>query len=205
MVSQAGSAAAAVIGERLPRRFATLVTIYFGFLAVFVPLKQLPSWVKHAPGPAVDVYLAIVAVALILGCYRGWRLALHLDRDGVTVRNYFRTYHIGWSEVKCFADGNAGLWVTGSSAWALCVVTHDGRPVVASAATRYSRARPDTLTAIKQSAEHHGIPADLAGEAQKLRPRRRNFAGDLLLWLGIILAAWYPLSLLAGAAHCTAC
>jgi Bacterial PH domain len=195
------------VSERLPRWFAVLTTVYFGFLAVFVPFKQFSSWVKHVPASAVDVYLVIVAAALILGCFRGWRMGLHLDGNGVTVRNYFRTYHIGWPEVKCLADGNAGLQLGGNGqfAWALSVMTHDGRPVVASATTRYSGQRSETLTAIGQHAELHGIAADLAGVAQKLRPRRRNFVGDLLVWTGILLAAWYPLSLLASATHCTTC
>lgn len=203
MLSQDGPTAGTVAGARFSRWSATLITLYFGFLALLVPLKQFPSWVKHAPVPTVDVYLVIVAVALVLGCSRSWRLALLLDGNSVIVRNYFRTYRIGWTEVKCFADGNAGLQTSGGFAWALSVVTHDGRPVVASATTRYGRARPETLTAIRQRAELHGILANLAGIAQKVRPRRRNFMGDILLWLGIPLTVFYSLSLLG--IHCTTC
>jgi hypothetical protein len=194
MTSQGGLAAATVTRERLPRWFAALATVYFGFLAVFVPLKQFPIWVKHAPGSAVYAYLVIVAVAVILGCYRGSRLALYLDWNGVTVRNYFRTYRIGWSEVKCFADGNAGLQTSRGFAWALSVMSnHDRRPVVAVATTRYSGARPETLAAIREHAELLGIAVDLTGVARRLRPRRRNFVGDMLLWMGIILSVYYLL------------
>jgi hypothetical protein len=197
MAIQGGLAAATVAGGRLPRWFAALVTIYFGFLAIFVPLREFPVWVKNAPRSAADVYLVIVATALILGCYRGWRLALHFDVSGVTVRNYFRTYRIGWSEVSCFADGNAGLATSQGFAWALSVVTRERRPVVASATARYHGARPDTLTAIRHHAELHGIAADL--------PRRRNFVGDILVWLGITAALFYALGLLDAAGGCTTC
>jgi hypothetical protein len=197
-----GLTTATVVGERLPRLFAPVVTVYFGFLAVFVPLRY---GVKHEPRSAMDIYLAAVVVALILGCYRGWRQALIVDGTGLTVRNFFRTYRIGWSQVRTFADGNAGLAIGGSYAWALAVVTDDLRPVVVSATTRYSGARAETLTVIRQHAELHGIAADVAGEARKLRPRRRNFVGDLIVWLVIFAAVWYPMSLLAHATHCTTC
>jgi hypothetical protein len=200
-----GLAAATVAGGRLPRWFATLVTIYFGFLAVFVPLREFPVWVKNAPRSAADVYLVIVATALILGCYRGWRLALRFDASGVTVRNYFRTYRIGWSDVNCFADGNAGLATSQGFAWTLSIVTRERRPVIASATARYHGARPETLTAVRHRAELHGIAADLAGVAKKVRPRRRNFAGDILVWLGITAALFYALSLLDAAGGCTTC
>jgi hypothetical protein len=146
----------------------------------------------------VDVYLVIVAVALIWGCYRGWRLTLRLDGQGVMIRNYFRTYHIGWSELSSLADGNAGLAIQGNFAWALTAITRNRRPVVGSATTRYSGARPETLAVVRQAAELYGVAADVSGVARKLRPRRRNFLGDILLWLGIGLALFYPLSLLSG-------
>jgi hypothetical protein len=75
-------------------------------------------------------------------------------------------------------------------------MTHDRRPVVAGATTRYSGVRPETLTAIREHAELHGIAADLTGVAKKLRPRRRNFVGDILLWMGITLSVFYLLAAL---------
>jgi hypothetical protein len=73
-------------------------------------------------------------------------------------------------------------------------MTHDRRPVVASATTRYSGARPETLTAIRQHAELHGIAANLTGADTKLRPRRRNFVGDILLWTVISFSVFYLLA-----------
>jgi hypothetical protein len=200
-----GVAAATVISERLPRVFSAVVTLYAAFVAVFVPMKQFPTGMRNAPRSAIDVYVVIVAVALIWGCYRGWRLALRLDGQGVTVRNYFRTYHIGWSELSNLADGNAGLAIQGNFAWALTAVTRGRRPVVGSATTRYSGARPETLAVVRQHAELHGVAADVTGVARKLRPRRRHFLGDIFLWLGIVLAFFYPISLLSAATHCTTC
>jgi hypothetical protein len=197
MADQDGPAVAAVARERVPRWFASLATVYFGFLAIFIPLKQFPSWVRHQPGSAVHAYLIIIAAVLILGCYRGSRMALRLDQNGVTVHNYFRTYRIRWSEVKSFVDGDAALQLNDvGSAWALGVMTHARRPVVASATARYSGARPGTLAAIREHAELHGIATELTGVAKKLRPRRRNFVGDMLLWMGIMLSFFYLLAAL---------
>ena len=124
-----------LIAERNPRVNA----IWWTFLACLVvvitaidnPVTHL--WVKHDP----TVVGAIAAIALIGGCFRGWRIGLRIDQSGMTVRNYFRTYRIGWPEVSLFADGSAlGLFAGGQSpggdfgwGWALRVVR--GSPVPA--------------------------------------------------------------------------
>ena len=68
-----------------------------------------PHWVRHAPRPAVVTYLVILTALLIWGCVRGWRIGLRADHDGVTVRNFFRTYRFSLrpsaeSKVACAAD-----------------------------------------------------------------------------------------------------
>jgi hypothetical protein len=125
-----------------------------------------PQWVQHAPVPAVVTYLVIVAAALIWGCFRGWRIGLGVDEDGVTVRNFFRTHRFGWPEVSCFADGSA---FGGQSEhwWALRVVLRDGRAVTARGTTRSGPPTPKTLAAIRQAAERYQIPAELTGTVMR--------------------------------------
>jgi hypothetical protein len=96
---------------------------------------------------------------------RGWRTwtRLRLDDDGITIRNFFRAYRIGWHEVRWFEDGS----VPGRRAhhwWALRIVLHDGRMITADGTSSWkTAARPETLTAIKQAAERHAVPAELTG------------------------------------------
>src|SRR6266576_6494087 len=97
---------AATIATGEPRILAILSTFAACFFAG-VWVIDGAQWVQHAPMPAVVTYLVIVAAALIWGCFRGWRIGLGVDEDGVTVRNFFRTHRFGWPEVSCFADGSA--------------------------------------------------------------------------------------------------
>jgi uncharacterized protein DUF2510/putative regulator of septum formation len=81
------------------------------------------------------------------------------------VRNYFRTYRIGWPEVRCLADGSVHGGQAGRL-WALGIVLRDGRVVTASGTANGKRdARPETLTAIRQAAERYAVPAELTGTA----------------------------------------
>lgn len=97
------------------------------------------------------------------------RRELRCDDQGVTVRNLFRTYRIGWAEVRRFTDGfvgggtpETGVW----GQWALAVVLHNGRTVTAEATA--SRVAPSkTLVAIGQAAERYDIPADLIGTIER--------------------------------------
>jgi hypothetical protein len=112
--------------------------------------------------PGFAAYLVIVVAAVIWGCFRSWRMELRMDNRGVTVRNYFRTYRIGWPEVSCFTDGAVYAGAAGRQ-WALSVVRRNGRVVTACCTScgtwRSGPPRDETLTAIWQGAERHGIPA----------------------------------------------
>ena len=94
--------------------------------------------------------------------------SLKFDDQGIVVRNLFRTYQIGWAEVRRFKDGSVGGYSDAPVAWALAIVLHDGRTVTA-AATRIpawsSRSQP--LLAIVQAAERYDIPADLTGTIER--------------------------------------
>jgi len=173
-------------------------------LALFIPLCLVfpISWPvevlreKHPP-VAVFVYLAVAAVALIWGLYRAWHVGVRFDGHGVTVGNYVRTCRAGWAEVSSFTDGS-----TDGRDWALTVMLRNGRGITA-AATKDRPGSPEILTAVRQAAAAHQVPAKLTGVGTE-RPRawldaaseaRRQgawFAG----WLGvtaIALAAVVPL------------
>jgi hypothetical protein len=135
----------------------------------------------HVPGTAFTAAMALVAVAVIWGWGRAWRMGLHLGPQGVTVRNYFRTYRFGWPEVTSLVDGSAmvpgsaGLLPgAGLACWALSVHAADGRAVTATGTASPFNARPETLTAVRRAAECHGIAARLTGFRGEWRRAQRQ-------------------------------
>jgi hypothetical protein len=89
---------------------------------------------------------------------------LRFDDQGITVKNLFRTHQIGWAEVHHFADcfsGNDG------PSWALAVVLHDGRTVIARGTAASWPVPAQTLVAVGQAAERYDIPADLTGTIER--------------------------------------
>jgi Bacterial PH domain len=50
--------------------------------------------------------VAILGVPLVvLAGYRGFRISLVADPDGILVKNYFRTYHVRWEDVDAIGLG----------------------------------------------------------------------------------------------------
>jgi hypothetical protein len=155
------------IAERFPRWWAVGSTLLAAVLLGLVFANNSRSWLARGHILVTVAYLVIGAAASIWGCFRGWRIRLRLGDDGVTVRNFPRTYRISWHEVSCFADGSVTRGEAGR-VWALDVVLRDGRAVTASGTTAGKRdARPETLAAIRQAAERYAIPAKLTGTAAK--------------------------------------
>jgi hypothetical protein len=98
-----------------------------------------------------------------------WWAWLRFDNDGIMVRNLFRTYRIGWEEVRWFTDGASALPGGGVYYWALDIVLRDGRVITATGTSSQTwTARPGTLTAIRQAAERHGVPAVFTGKESAL-------------------------------------
>jgi hypothetical protein len=142
-----------------------LMAIFFILIPCLVANERLQDgrqWVRHAPRLAVATCLVLVCVALVWGCVRSWRIALRIDQDQVTVRNFFRTHRVSLAQVSCFADGSA---LGGQSAhwWALCVVLRDGTAITARGTARSGRPSPKTLAKITEAAERYQIPAELTG------------------------------------------
>jgi hypothetical protein len=93
----------------------------------------------------------------------GWREWLRLDDEGISVRNFLQTYRIGWHEVRRFEDGSES-GRRGRHWWALRIVLRDGRVIIADGTSSLkTAARLETLTAIRQAAERHGVPAVFTG------------------------------------------
>lgn len=194
---------AVVVAEVGQRWFGIIITAFYG-VGVLWPLaagkyrlgmdKWSPKLLTHVPGAALAAAVAIVAVGLIWGCSRSWRIGLYMDYGAVTVRNYFRTYRISWPEVTGFVDGS----VPGRT-WALTVLMDGGRAVTASGtASKVERDRSEVLTAIREAAESHGTTADLTGTPGAWRGPQ---------WLPVVLSIALVCLFLAGfflvrGAHC---
>jgi Protein of unknown function (DUF2510) len=159
--------AAVVIAERSPRWMAMITTIILAALPGLEVMRNSPAVLPRGHVPAALAYLLAAAAVSIWGGWRGWRMGLWLDDRGVTIRNFFHSYQFGWHEVSRFADGSVHGGEAGRL-WALSVVLCDGHVFTASGTSRGKRdARPQMLTAIRQAAEHHAIPAALTGTAMK--------------------------------------
>jgi len=174
--------AAAVVARWFPRLGAIGVTIFCGVLAVtgvlavIGPSSKFPHLV---PLPGVVAFLTLVAAAAIWGCARGWRMGVRIHGDGVTVRNYVRTYRVSWPEVSRFADGARFIPAEGElqALWALSIVLHDGRTITASGTAwapptkamlaglrdAHEARLQEMLAVFRDAAEAHGIPAELTG------------------------------------------
>ena len=156
-----------VIAERSRRWLAMIMTVLLAFLPGLELMRNSPTLLPRGHVPDAVAYLVAAVSVSIWGCWRGWRMGLRLDDQGVTVRNFFHSYQFGWPEVRRFADGSVNGGNDGRL-WALSVVLNDGRVITASGTSRGRRdARPQALTEIRQAAERHAIPVALTGTAMK--------------------------------------
>src|SRR5215471_7079013 len=153
--------------------------LFWGFLVAFNSFLAFnaawhgPQWFQRLPEQLTDGYLAAAAVAALAGLWRAWRMALYIDDEGVTVRNFFRTQRFTWPEISGFADGSA-IGAQSQRYWALLVVPRAGTAVTAAATMRSGAPRHELLSAIQQAAQRYGIPAELEGTP----PPPRSFYRD---------------------------
>jgi hypothetical protein len=95
-------------------------------------------------------------------CTRG-RSSLSADDLGVTAQNFpGHPRRFLWSEISRFADGRQAAGDSPPANWVLDIVLHSGQTYSVDC-TRAGSAAPETLAAIRQVAERHGIHADLTG------------------------------------------
>src|SRR5690348_14458848 len=108
---------------------------------------------------------------------RGQGLFLRADDAGVLLRNFHFGYarRIAWTEISHFADGE--YTKEGVTSWMLVINLHSGKrvPVPCSVLNPTGEGLP----AVRQEAQPHGIPADLAGVPMKSgQPPRRGLYKD---------------------------
>jgi hypothetical protein len=114
-------------------------------------------------------------------------MGLRMDQRGATVRNYFRSYRIGWPEVSCLVDGSA-FGGAGGWQWALSVMLRDGRTVTASGTMGSGPRRvAEMLAIIRQGADCHAIPAELTGDATR---RGSRWFVRLAVLAFILVGSW---------------
>jgi uncharacterized protein DUF2510 len=116
------------------------------------------------------------ASGIVTICKRG-RTGLYADDHGVTVCNSLsRARRLAWAEIRCFTDGSTGK-DQGHYRWVLHIVLRTGQRIPVTCAE--GSATPEMLAGVRQVAERHGIPADLAGvPAKKGRPVERGLYED---------------------------
>lgn len=134
---------------------------WFGFVLIRLALGDLGE--KHRPPLVTAADVAIFAM-LFWTLYRPWHMGIRIGERDVAVRNYFRTRRARWSDVAAFTDGT-----TDGGKWALNVMLRDGRGVTVTA-TEAQRGSPRVLTAVRQVALLHGVPAKVSGIPAE-RPR----------------------------------
>jgi len=116
-------------------------------------------WVKHGSPSARAAIEASLVLVLILGGVRIARVGVRMDDNGVTVRNFWWSYKVSWSEVRHFGVGTTRGDHLREGNEVLAVVLHDGRTRLVAAATRL---RYTERRAIKEMAARHGLQADLS-------------------------------------------
>jgi Bacterial PH domain len=157
-------------------REQTGIALMFGCPVVVLAaagLANAPAWIRHGDTALVVVYASAVMIALVWVCARAWRMQVRIDEYGVTARNFFRTYRIGWPEIRRFEDGSRWAGQAGHI-WALRIVRREGRAVISTMASlggwRAARRRAMLVAAVRQAAAGYGIPAELTGNL----PRRES-------------------------------
>ena len=97
---------------------------------------------------------------------------LSLDEHDIMLRQRRETRWIAWDDVRWFRDGeyfhlSRRLRKDG---WALAIVLTDGSVVVPDATRNPGQAPAETLTAVRQAARQHAIPAVLTGRPVSAKP-----------------------------------
>jgi hypothetical protein len=129
--------------------------------------------------------------------WQGGPKGLYADDHGVTVQSSARRIRrFAWAEISRFQEGGGYDPQSGGYVWALVVVLHTGQKVSAISGW-YGADAPEIAAAVREVAERHGIPANLAGVPMKDgRPARRGLYHDpagqtgLRYWDG---GQWSPL------------
>jgi len=148
---------AVIVTERGGLMVWVFVIDLFVFGSLAAPLFYPALWSRDTA--QMTGYAALLAIALIVSCVRAYRLGVRFDDDGVTVRNFSRTYRLGWEQVSRFADGG-----NSKGGWALTVICRDGRAITASGTLTVAKA--EVLSAIRLVAERHQVGMEVTGQSR---------------------------------------
>jgi hypothetical protein len=137
----------------------------------------------------------------------GKKTELRLDDHEITVRTGSQTRWIAWNDVRWFRDGTH-FHLSGrlrNDGWALAIVLKDGSVVIPGATKKRRGESQQILTAVRQAARHHAIPAVLTGRRVRDKPSPADKPGlypdpggepGLREWTG---TEWLPTLLVAPA------
>jgi hypothetical protein len=104
---------------------------------------------------------------------------LRLDIHEITLRTRRQTRWIAWDDVRWFRDGEYArpLRRLRGNGWALAIVLRDGTVVSADATRQPRQPGPETMTAVRQAAADHAVPAVLTGRPVSATPSPVDKAG----------------------------
>ena len=89
-----------------------ILTAGMGFFAVASPFGYVVMIIREGFSPGIFLVYLVDQAAFTAGtwfCYRGARLRLLADKDGVSIVNFIKTYRFGWDEIDRFEVGG-GYW-----------------------------------------------------------------------------------------------
>jgi hypothetical protein len=121
-----------------------------------------------APGTSFSTAAVGFALGSVIGIPRALVLGIELDASGLTIRNYFRTYVISWSDVDLV--GWERVWLGGYPGGAFAVPAlafrlRSGRSIIVrSSWGMFSQSRERLLAAVEQHARDHHIPVEVTAD-----------------------------------------
>jgi hypothetical protein len=144
-------------------------------LVAFRPGAELPYLSDAARARTAAKRQARAAAGTITIC-EGQGLFLRADEAGVLARNFYgRTRRIAWTEISHFADGR--YTKEGMTGWQLFIVLRSGKRIRVTSSVLAPA--DEVVAAVREAAQPHGIPADLAGVPVKNgQPAERGLYDD---------------------------
>jgi hypothetical protein len=110
-----------------PRRVSRALYVLLGL--VMGPLAFL-AWTEVAGSDRVGWWIALVGgITILTICGRAATMGIFLSPAGVTVRNFFRTYHVPWGKVIEFNLDRRSLSVVAQDDVIICWSYSSPRPI----------------------------------------------------------------------------
>jgi hypothetical protein len=121
-----------------------------------------------APGTSFTTFAVGFVLGSVIGIPRALVLGIELDASGLTIRNYFRTYVIPWSDVDLVGwerTWHGGYPGGGFVIPALAVRLRSGRSIIVRASWgMFSQSRERLLAAVQKHAREQGIRVEVTAD-----------------------------------------